>query len=126
MAEDNPANRKVVELILGMAGVDLTSVENGAEAVEAWSAGAYDAILMDVQMPVMDGLAAVRAIRQREAATGERTPILMLTANAMPEQRAASAAAGADAHLTKPVDAQALIASLQAALAGRPAEARAA
>ena len=77
-------------------------------------------------MPVMDGLAAVRAIRQREAATGERTPILMLTANAMPEHRAASAAAGADAHLTKPVDAQALIASLQAALAGRPAEARAA
>jgi signal transduction histidine kinase/ActR/RegA family two-component response regulator len=119
LAEDNPANRRVVELILQMAEVELVSVENGAEAVEAFQAAPFDAVLMDVQMPVMDGLAAVRALRRLEAArAAPRTPILMLTAHALPEHRAASAAAGADAHLTKPVAAPALLEALSRALAG--------
>ncbi len=121
MAEDTPANRMVVELILGMTDVELTSVENGAEAVDAFTADAFDIVLMDVQMPVMDGLTAVRAIRARETAQNlPRTPILMLTANALPEHRAASAAAGADAHLTKPITAPILLGAIEQALSGAP------
>ncbi|HZZ34697.1 MAG TPA: ATP-binding protein, partial [Caulobacteraceae bacterium] len=91
LAEDHHTNRRVVELILGSAGVALTCVENGAEAVEAFEAEDFDLILMDMQMPVMDGLTAIRAIRQCEAAAGKRpTVIFALTANAMPEHSKAS------------------------------------
>jgi PAS domain S-box-containing protein len=110
LAEDHPTNRRVVELILGAAGVDLTCVENGAEALDAASRGRFDLILMDMQMPVMDGLTAIRAIRGREAREKRRpTPIYTLTANAMPEHAQASAAAGADGHVTKPIAAEALL-----------------
>ena len=82
----------------------MTSVVNGLEAVQAHATGAYDVILMDMQMPVMDGLTAVAAIRAAEASqTGMHTPIIMLTANAMPEQVRAGELAGADAHLSKPI-----------------------
>jgi signal transduction histidine kinase/ActR/RegA family two-component response regulator len=111
LAEDHPTNRRVVELILSAAGVDLTCVENGAEAVEAFRGGVFDLILMDMQMPVMDGLTAIGEIRRIEAAGGARpTPIHVLTANAMPEHVAASLAAGADGHLPKPILAEALLA----------------
>jgi CheY-like chemotaxis protein len=110
LAEDHPTNRRVVELILDAAGVDLTCVENGAEAVEAWTGGGFDLVLMDMQMPVMDGLTATRAIRDRESERGlARTPIVSLTANAMPEHARASAQSGADGHLTKPISAEALL-----------------
>jgi CheY-like chemotaxis protein/anti-sigma regulatory factor (Ser/Thr protein kinase) len=110
LAEDHPTNRRVVELILGAAGVPLTCVENGAEALDAWAAGGFDLILMDMQMPVMDGLTATRAIREKELSQGlTRTPIYSLTANAMPEHARASAKAGADGHLTKPLSAEALL-----------------
>ncbi len=112
-ADDHPTNRKVIELILGPMNVDLVLVEDGARAVEACRTGAFDAVLMDVQMPVMDGLAATRAIRAFEAATGRtRTAIIMLTANALPEHVEAALAAGADRHLAKPIEAQRLISSL--------------
>jgi PAS domain S-box-containing protein len=114
LAEDHPTNRRVVELILGAVGVDLTSVENGQEAVDAFAAQPFDLILMDMQMPVMDGLAAIQVIRAQEAARGlHRTPIYALTANAMPEHAAASLRAGADAHLTKPIKADTLIGVVQ-------------
>jgi PAS domain S-box-containing protein len=110
LAEDHPTNRRVVELILGAAGVDLTCVENGAEALDAVRTQAFDLILMDMQMPVMDGLTAVTEIRRLERALSRpHTPIHMLTANAMPEHARASYAAGADGHITKPVSAQALL-----------------
>ncbi|MDP2259163.1 MAG: ATP-binding protein [Caulobacter sp.] len=110
LAEDHPINRKVVELLLGQVGVDLVSVENGAEAVEAAAAGSFDLILMDMQMPVMDGLTAIRAIRQDERARrAPPTPIWALSANALPEHIEASMAAGADGHLTKPISGGALI-----------------
>ena len=110
LAEDHPVNRLVVELILAGLPVDLTSVENGEEAVQAATARPFDLILMDLQMPVMDGLEAIRLIRAREiAAQAKRTPICTLTANALPEFRAASDAAGADEFLTKPINAEALI-----------------
>jgi len=111
LADDHPTNRRVVELILGQAAVDLTSVEDGAQAVAAYREGAYDLVLMDMQMPVMDGLTATREIRLHEAAMGlGRTPIVMLTANALAEHVAAGQAAGADRHLAKPFNAGELLA----------------
>jgi signal transduction histidine kinase/ActR/RegA family two-component response regulator len=110
VADDHPTNRKVVELILSQAAVDLVQAENGAEALEAARAQVFDIILMDMQMPVMDGLTAVREIRLHELAAGrDRAPIVMLTANALPEHVTAAQAAGADRHLAKPFDAAELL-----------------
>ncbi len=110
LADDHPTNRKVVELILTNAGIELTSVENGAEAVQAWRDRAFDLVLMDMQMPVMDGLSATREIRLHETVGGDRRiPIIMLTANALPEHVEAARAAGADRHLAKPFNAQELL-----------------
>jgi PAS domain S-box-containing protein len=110
LAEDHPTNRRVVELILGAAGVDLTCVENGAEAVDEAARANFDLILMDMQMPVMDGLTAIRAIRRRESREkAPPTPIYTLTANAMPEHAQASTEAGADGHITKPITADGLL-----------------
>lgn len=110
VADDHPTNRKVVELILSQAAIDLVQAENGAEALEAVRAQAFDLILMDMQMPVMDGLTAVREIRLHEAVTGStQTPIVMLTANALPDHVAQAQAAGADRHLAKPFDAAELL-----------------
>ena len=104
VAEDHPTNRKVVEIVLEPFGVDLTMVGDGEAALKAFDEASFDAVLMDMQMPIMDGLSATRAIRAREAASGA-PPILvvMLTANAMEEHVAAAAAAGADLHLAKPL-----------------------
>jgi CheY-like chemotaxis protein/anti-sigma regulatory factor (Ser/Thr protein kinase) len=113
LADDNPTNRKVVELMLDAVGAQVVSVENGAEAVEALNGGGFDIVLMDLQMPVMDGLAAIRIIRQTEARAGApRLPIIVLSANASPDDRDASQAAGADAHLGKPIRAEALLTAM--------------
>ena len=119
LAEDHPINRRVVHLILEPFGVQLTTVENGAEAVEAFEAGDFDLVLMDMQMPVLDGLAATRAIRRHERGrpAGERTPVVMLSANAMRQHRLDAESAGADLHVAKPVTATALIAAVLEALA---------
>ncbi|HMP63073.1 MAG TPA: response regulator, partial [Phenylobacterium sp.] len=118
LADDNPTNRRVVELMLGAAGVEVVSVENGAEACEAVAHGGFDLVLMDLRMPVMDGLAAISAIRAAEGDSSPRLPIIVLSANASPEDRAASAAAGADFHLTKPILAPALFGAMSEALDG--------
>ncbi len=125
LAEDHPTNRRVVQLILESAGVDLTCVENGLEAVEACAVRDFDLVLMDMQMPVMDGLTAIREIRARD--TAEHKPprcIYALTANAMPEHAAASRAAGADGHLTKPIAADALFRTVEAVARRDTAELR--
>ncbi|WP_313575672.1 response regulator [Brevundimonas sp.] len=102
-AEDHPINRKVLELLLEPADVECHFVENGHEAVEAWRQRDWDLVLMDIQMPVMDGLAATRAIRAEEAFLGrKRTPILALTANALQHQQEEYAAAGMDDFVGKP------------------------
>jgi len=117
LAEDHPTNQKVVELILGPLGVVLHVVDDGAEAVAAFAAGTFDLILMDMQMPVMDGLAAVREIRRRETADGAAAiPIAMLTANASPEHRLLAQDAGADHHVAKPITPESLIAGIAATL----------
>ncbi|WP_293905199.1 ATP-binding protein [Phenylobacterium sp.] len=125
IAEDNPINRLVLKSLLEQAGLDPCIVGNGAEAVEAWRAEAWDVVLMDVQMPVMDGPTATRTIRELEAAAGRpRTPILGLTANAMAHQVAEYLAGGMDAVVTKPIEIRKLFDALEALLAdqdgGRP------
>lgn len=124
-ADDNPTNRKVLELMLEAAGVQVVTVENGFEAVEAWRVGGFDAVLMDLRMPVTDGLSAIRAIRTEERTSGRpRTPAVVLSANTSADDRAASAAAGADGHVAKPIRVEALFAALEAAL-GHPQAAQA-
>jgi CheY-like chemotaxis protein len=118
-AEDNATNQRVLRAVLDTFGVDLTIVENGREAVEAWTTGGYDVVLMDIQMPEMDGVEACRAIRTAERARNlPRTPILALSANAMTHQVSEYIAAGMDAHLAKPIEIPKLQAALEAALAG--------
>jgi CheY-like chemotaxis protein len=103
---------------LAPLNVELVIAENGEQAVEAFGAGGFDAVLMDMMMPVMDGLAATHAIRALEAAHGmARTPIAMLSANAMPEHTEQALGAGCDAHIAKPVTPKALIAGLEALMA---------
>ena len=116
VADDHATNRKVMELMLANYA-EVISVENGQEALDAAERDAFDLVLMDMQMPVMDGLTAIRTLRAREM----RTPIIMLTANALPEHVAASLAAGADRHLDKPVTAASLFACLGEVFAGRDA-----
>src|SRR5690606_23563474 len=104
LADDHPANRKVVEVMLEPLGIELTTVEDGAQALAAFREGGFDLVLMDMQMPVMDGLTATAEIRAHERRTGAAaTPVLVLSANAMSEHVEASLRAGADGHLTKPL-----------------------
>jgi signal transduction histidine kinase/CheY-like chemotaxis protein len=116
LAEDHPVNQRVIQAILGDS-VDLVIVEDGQAAVDACRTYAFDLVLMDIQMPVMDGLTATRQIRALEAGrSGLRTPIISLTADAMPAQVQEAFAAGTDRHLAKPVTAAALIACLTSVL----------
>jgi signal transduction histidine kinase/AmiR/NasT family two-component response regulator len=122
VAEDHPTNQKVVELILESVGVTPVIVENGVLALEALEAERFDVVLMDMQMPELDGLSATRLLRAREAEAGlPRTPVIMLTANALDDHIRAGAEAGADAHLSKPIHAQALIEAILAAMMIRAA-----
>ncbi len=113
VADDNPTNRKVAELILGAAGIEVVCVQDGIEAVAAFEDQRFDVILMDLQMPRMDGLSAIRKIRDYEADTGApRTPVMVLSANVMREHISASTQAGADGHLGKPFRAEELISAV--------------
>ncbi len=119
LAEDHPTNQRVVRLILEAAGVELTVVENGALALEAFAQQGFDLVLMDMQMPEMDGLTATTQLRAMERAAGAlRTPVIMLTANALDEHVQASLAAGADLHLSKPLRAAELLEAIAALTAG--------
>jgi signal transduction histidine kinase/ActR/RegA family two-component response regulator len=118
-AEDHPANRTVLALLMEPFGVDLVFAEDGALALEAWRAGAFDLILMDMQMPVMSGMEATRAIRREEKASGRGPiPILALSANAMAHHVNEAIASGMNGHVAKPIRAEELIAAIDAALAG--------
>ncbi|HZZ87224.1 MAG TPA: ATP-binding protein [Caulobacteraceae bacterium] len=118
VAEDHPTNRRVIELILGPLGVSLTMAVDGQEAVDAFLPGGFDLVLMDMQMPRLDGLAATREIRRREREAGvQATPIAMLTANAMDEHRRMAFEAGADHHIPKPFTPESLFAGVAEALA---------
>ena len=110
-AEDNAINAEILELLLETKGAHCTICSNGQEIVDAFASvkpGEYDMILMDVQMPVMDGLEATRRIRSGENPLGRTIPILAMTANAFLEDMQKSRDAGMDEHLSKPVDINAL------------------
>ena len=113
IVDDNATNRRVLEMILEQVGIGFTSVENGLEAVAACDEHRFDVILMDIQMPVMDGLAATREIGRREIAAGRaHAPVIVVSANGLPEQVAASRQAGAARHLDKPINAAVLLQAL--------------
>jgi two-component system sensor histidine kinase/response regulator len=121
LAEDNPVNQKVGRGTLEKLGFNVDIVANGADAVEAWGSGRYDLILMDCQMPVMDGYQAARDIRTREAGTG-RIPIVALTADAMQGTEQHCHDAGMDDYLTKPLNRSRLKSTLAKYLALPPSE----
>jgi len=116
-AEDNRVNQVVLQALLAPLGVEPIMVADGAEALAAWESGEWDLVLMDVRMPVMDGLAATAAIRARERREGRRrTPIIGLSADAMDHQVDELLAAGMDSHVSKPIDVTRLYGVLEAAL----------
>jgi signal transduction histidine kinase/ActR/RegA family two-component response regulator len=125
-AEDNPVNQKVLQAIVEPMDVELEIVGDGRSAVEAWRTGEFDVILMDIQMPIMDGIAATRAIRAAETeAPRQRTPILALTANALVHQIEEYLAAGMDGHIAKPIEIAKLYEAVNRALT-TPVDAKAA
>jgi PAS domain S-box-containing protein len=118
-AEDNAMNQLVLKTLLAQVGVDPVIVPDGRQAVAAWAREPWDVILMDVQMPVMDGPTAAAEIRSREAAEGlARTPIVALTANAMDHQVAEYRGVGMDDFVAKPIEAGRLYEAIQAAVEG--------
>ncbi|QJT12558.1 response regulator [Aeromonas sp. 2692-1] len=112
LAEDNELNQQVALELLRAVGADVSIAGNGAIALEMVAQTHYDLILMDMQMPVMDGLAATRLLRERED-VGQHTPILAMTANVMAGDRERCLAAGMDDHIAKPIDPDRLYAALQ-------------
>ena len=120
LVEDSAVNMHIAQLLLNRAGFAVETAENGRLAVDMVSAsepGYYNAILMDIQMPVMDGYAATRAIRALKKQELAEIPIVALTANVFREDVEAAKAAGMVAHLAKPVDVQKLFTTLRGVLA---------
>lgn len=116
VADDSPVNRKVIEAMLAKYGHSLTLVQNGREALEALDRAPFELVLMDVQMPEMDGLQATAAIRARDAALGVHTPIIAITAHAMMGDRERYLAAGMDAYVSKPIRSEQLMEAITQAL----------
>jgi len=113
VAEDNAVNRMLVTALLAKRGHTVRTVVNGREAVAAVKEQKFDLVLMDVQMPEMDGLEATAAIREREAAVGDHVLIIALTAHAMKGDREICLAAGMDEYLSKPINPGALFAMIE-------------
>ncbi|HEV7690049.1 MAG TPA: ATP-binding protein [Hyphomonadaceae bacterium] len=115
LVDDNPVNRKVASMFLEPFGVAVTEAVNGREALDYLAAGAFDAVLLDAHMPVMDGMEALVAIRASRRAFAS-VPVIMLTADAMENVRQRYLAAGADGYVSKPLDPRDLIGELVAVL----------
>ncbi len=116
-AEDNPTNQQVLAAVMESLGIDIDIVGDGKQAVDAWKVGGYDLVLMDIQMPVMDGIDAAKTIRQLEASEHrKRTPIVALTANALTHQIQEYLAAGMDGHVAKPIEIAKLYEAISTAL----------
>ncbi|MCE1225305.1 MAG: PAS domain S-box protein [Geobacteraceae bacterium] len=123
LAEDNQINARSMTAILSRMGHQITAVEDGLQAVEQWRAADWDCILMDVQMPVMDGIEATRQIRQEEHQRGIHTAIIALTAHALRGDRERILAEGFDNYIAKPVDIDLLLAALASLPGGTSASA---
>ena len=125
LAEDGLANQKMAVALLRTGGHEVTVVENGQEAIQQWQNGDFDLILMDIQMPILDGLDATRQIRELEHGSGRYTPIVAMTARAMKRDRASCLAAGMDDFISKPVrrpDLYRVLRSVIAEQQGNPAK----
>jgi len=104
LVEDVAINRELVKTVLAPFDIEIETAEDGVAAIEAFRQGSYDLVLMDVQMPVMDGLTATRRIRASASPAAAATPIIAMTANVLPEQIAKCVEAGMDGHLGKPMN----------------------
>jgi PAS domain S-box-containing protein len=125
LAEDNPANQELIRALLSATGAEITTVENGAQAVAMAQAQSFDLILMDIQMPVLDGVSATRAIRSMDGAAG-RLPIIALSANVLQREVHQYEKAGFTGHVGKPIDPKRLIDAIVDALdAAQPPAAQA-
>ncbi|MEW6218234.1 MAG: response regulator [Thermodesulfobacteriota bacterium] len=113
MAEDDEVNQALAVTVLEQAGWLVTAVANGQEALAALEAQGFDLVLMDLQMPVMDGLAAVHRLRQREKVAGGHLPVVAMTAHAMKGDRERCLAAGMDDYLAKPIGIADLVAMVR-------------
>lgn len=119
LVEDNEINREIAVMLLSQAGFQVETAENGQAALNRVSAaepGMFDAILMDIQMPVMDGYEATRAIRTLEDQRLARIPIIAMTANAFKEDQQAAFEAGMQAHIAKPLDVEKMMETIRVVL----------
>ena len=121
VAEDNAINQRLVRKLLEKRGHTVSVAGDGREALALYDREPFDVVLMDVQMPGMDGLEATAAIRAKEARTGRRVPIIALTAHAMKGDEERCLRAGMDGYVAKPVKAETLLAAIEAALPAHPA-----
>ena len=119
LAEDNTVNQMLAVRILEKHGYWVEVVGDGRQAIETLQSQVFDMVLMDVQMPVMDGLKATAMIRREEADTGEHIPIIAMTAHAMKGDREKCLDAGMDGYVSKPIEAKKLLDALRAAPAAR-------
>ncbi len=117
LAEDNPVNQKFAVRVLEKNGHTVEVASNGREAIEAWQKGSCDVILMDVQMPEMDGFEATARIREQQSGSDRRTPIIAMTAHAMKGDRERCLEAGMDGYVTKPIKASVMFAEIARVLA---------
>ncbi len=120
LTEDNPVNRVLAQKILQKQGHDVTCANNGKEAVQLWEMNQgrqFDIVLMDVQMPEMDGLQATAYIRKRETETGRHIPIVAMTAHAMKGDRERCLEGGMDSYISKPITAAGLAQVIAQAIA---------
>jgi CheY-like chemotaxis protein len=103
VAEDDPASARLMGIILKRLGLEVVQIADGKAVLEAMAGSEYDLLILDMNLPLVDGLGVAREIRGREAAGGRRIPIIAVTGNAFPEDRERCLAAGMDDHLTKPL-----------------------
>ncbi len=120
LAEDEFINTTLAQALLSRAGFRVTAVTSGRQAVEAWQEHRFDCILMDIQMPEMDGYEAVARIRAMERERGTHVPIIAMTAHAMPDDHKRCLAAGMDDYISKPIDAGTLLALLRRYMGAAP------
>jgi CheY-like chemotaxis protein len=120
LAEDNPINQRLATVLLERQGHSVTVANNGREALECWQANLFNAILMDVDMPEMNGYEATQRIREIEKMNGNHIPIIAMTAHAMSGAREECLAHGMDGYLSKPIDIEKLWNEVDAVIGGAP------